>query len=165
MFISLVAAASENNVIGKDNALPWHLPADLRFFKKMTLGKPVIMGRKTFESLGKALPGRTNVVLSRKETAFPEGILRYDALDEALRNLDAAQTPECCIIGGGQVFHESIGIADRIYLTRVHTVIADGTAFFPDINLREWQLVWEEAHTKDERHAYNFTFQEWQRIP
>jgi len=161
MQISFVVAASENNVIGIDNELPWHLPMDLKFFKKMTSGKPVIMGRKTFESLGKALPNRLNIVLSRHLKKPPEDTQLFPKFKDALTFLNTENYPEICIIGGGQVFAESMDLADIIYITRVHTVIENGTAFFPEIDKGKWRLEWEEHHEKDEKHQFSFTFQKW----
>lgn len=165
MFISFVVAVSENNVIGKNNGLPWHLPLDLKFFKKNTLGKPVIMGRNTFESIGsKPLPDRENIILSRSLNKAPAGTLLFDTLNKALGYLRDQDVPEACIIGGGAVFAESIHLARLIYLTRVHTEIKDGTAFFPELNRESWQRIWKEEHQKDERHAFDFTFEKWERI-
>lgn len=165
MLISFVVAASENNVIGKNNGLPWHLPLDLKFFKQCTLGKPVIMGRSTLESMGnKPLPNRDNIILSRSLTQAPEGTVVFDSLDNALAHLEAQNIPEACIIGGGTVFAQSLHLADLIYLTRVHTAIEQGTAFFPELDPAEWRLVWKEDHSKDAKHAFDFTFEKWERI-
>lgn len=161
--ISLIVAAAENGAIGKDGELPWRLPDDLKFFKKNTLGKPMIMGRKTWESLGgKALPGRTSIVLSRKEKLeLPEEVKQYTDLQDAIASVETL--PEIMIIGGGQIFKEAILIADVIYHTLVHTVIEDADAFFPDIDTKIWEKTWEEAHAADERHPLAFTFQLWKR--
>jgi dihydrofolate reductase len=164
MELTLVVAASENNVIGKGNQLPWHLSDDLKFFKQVTSGKPVVMGRKTFESLGRPLPNRLNIVLSRSAISLPEGVLLFHALQEALEYLRQQALPEACIIGGGIVFEEALPVATQVYLTRVHTTIADGEAFFPELSPDQWQLTWESAHPADEKHAYAFTFQQYKRI-
>lgn len=164
MILSFVVAASENNVIGKDNGLPWHLPDDLKFFKKTTLGKPVVMGRKTMESLGKALPGRTNIILSKTMETAPEDALVMPGIPEALEYLKAQGAEEVSIIGGGGVFESTLAIADIIYLTRVHTHISDGDTFFPEFRNEDWELTWEEPHAKDDRHAFDFTFQKWERV-
>lgn len=165
MILSFVVAASENNVIGKQNGLPWHLPEDLKFFKKTTLGKPVVMGRKTMESLGKPLPGRTNIILSKTMDKPPADALVMPGIPAALDYLKAQGAEEASIIGGGGVFESTLDIVDRIYLTRVHTHIHDGDTFFPEFrDSGAWKLTWEEPHTKDERHAYDFTFQQWERI-
>lgn len=165
MILSAIVAVSENNAIGKDNKLPWHLPADLKFFKNKTLGKPVLMGRKTFESLGKPLPGRLNIIVSsRKNLNLPEGVLLYNNLEKALERLQAEPVKEAFIIGGGKIFEETLHQADRLYITQVHTVIEDATAFFPEIDHSHWKRVWEEKHAEDEKHAFSFTFQQFERI-
>jgi len=165
MVLSFIAAVSENNAIGRHNGLPWYLPEDLKFFKRITTGKPVIMGRKTFESLGKALPGRLNIVLSgNKDLALPEGVLLYDDVNAAIERLQAEGTEEAFIIGGGKIFESTLSYADRMYITRVHTVIEDADAFFPEIDHTHWKLVWEEKHKADERHKYDYTFQQYERV-
>jgi len=165
MIISFVVAAAENNVIGVDNQLPWRLPEDLRFFKRTTLGKPVVMGRKTWESLGgKPLPSRQNIVLSSKPMMLPEGVLHSTSLEEALNTARESGAAETCIIGGGQIFQAALPLADIIYLTRVHTVIEGGDAHFPTLDATEWKLVWEEPHQADEKNNFDFTFQRWERI-
>ena len=163
MHISIVVAASENKVIGVDNQLPWHLPDDLKFFKKSTLSKPVLMGKNTWLSLGKALPGRLNVVLSSTLTNLPEGVLQFSDIDEALTYLRSQEPEEVCIIGGGAVYRSSLKYCDTVLLTRVHTIIEHGAAFFPDLDDSEWTLEWEEHHDADEKHVYSFTFQKWVR--
>jgi dihydrofolate reductase len=163
MIRTIVVAASENNVIGINNNLPWHLSDDLKFFKKITLGKPVLMGRKTFESLGKPLPKRLNIVLSRSTQNLPEGVLHFDKYELAIQFLEKEQTPEVCIIGGGVVFADAIDSADQIYLTRVHTTLDNGEVFFPLLEKEKWNLVWEEFHPQDELHNYSFTFQHYKK--
>ncbi|HTM66018.1 MAG TPA: dihydrofolate reductase [Flavipsychrobacter sp.] len=165
MILSAIVAISENNAIGKDNQLPWHLPDDLKFFKKTTMGKPVLMGRKTFESLGKPLRGRLNIVVSHQQDLhLPEGVLLYNNLDEALKRLEQEPVDEAFVIGGGKIFEETINDLDRLYVTRVKTVIEGATAFFPEVDHTHWKLVWEEPHDADERHRYSFTFQKLERI-
>jgi dihydrofolate reductase len=165
MILSAIVAVSENNAIGKDNQLPWHLPDDLKFFKKTTIGKPVLMGRKTFESLGKPLPGRLNIVVShQRDLHLPEGVLLYNNLGEALKRLEGEPVDEAFVIGGGKIFEETMNDLDRLYVTRVKTVVEDATAFFPEIDHTHWKLVWEEPHTADEKHRYSFTFQKLERI-
>ena len=165
MLLSFIVAVSENNAIGKDNKLPWHLPEDLKFFKRTTMGKPVLMGRKTFESLGKPLPGRLNIVVSaNKELAVPEGVLLYSDLNDAIARLQEEQVEEGFIIGGGKVFEETMQMADRMYVTRVACTIPDATAFFPDTDHTHWKKVWEERHEADERHTYAYTFEQYERI-
>lgn len=163
MDVRIVVAASENNVIGLDNDLPWRLPEDLKFFKKMTLGLPVVMGRNTWVSLGKALPGRLNVVVSSQLHTLPEGVVLKKDLEDALAYLREQDYTEIAVIGGGQLYLAALAFTSTVYLTRVHAVIEKGTAFFPVLPPEEWQLTWEEAHEADEKHAYAFTFQKWER--
>lgn len=163
MKIRIVVAASENNVIGLDNKLPWHLPDDLKFFKKMTTGMPVVMGKNTWQSLGKALPARTNIVISSTLKTLPEGVLLFDTLAAALAYLEQQSREEISIIGGGQLYRSALEQTDTVYLTRVHTILDQGTAYFPVLREEDWKLSWEEHHPADERHIYSFTFQQWDR--
>lgn len=134
MIISLIAAASANNVIGKNNRLPWHLPVDLKFFKNTTWGMPVIMGRKTFESnANKPLTGRINIIITREKNLKAEGVVAVNNWSDALFVAKDADCKEVFVIGGGVIFKEMINKADRIYMTRVHTII-DGDVFFPEID-------------------------------
>lgn len=165
MILVSIVAADENNAIGIDNQLPWHLPKDLQFFKKTTLGKPIIMGRKTFESLGKPLPGRLNIVISSQPSlSLPEGVIMVHTIQQAIQHLKEASTVEAFIIGGGHVFTQTLPIIDRLYLTRVHTQVQAATVFFPAIDHSHWKLVWQEAHEADEKHPFSFTFQQYERI-
>lgn len=165
MVLSFIVAASENNAIGVHNELPWRLPEDLKFFKRTTLGKPVIMGRKTFESLGKPLPGRLNVVLSQSgNITLPEGVLLFDSLAESIERVEEEDVAEAFIIGGGKIFELAMPYVDRMYITRVHTTINNADAFFPSIDHSHWKLVWEEKHTRDDKHEYDYTFQQFERI-
>jgi dihydrofolate reductase len=165
MIVSAIVAAAENNAIGKNNQLPWYLPEDLKFFKRTTLGKPVLMGRKTYESLGKPLPGRLNIVMSKqKNIELPDGVLQARDLSTAMETLEQQNNDEVFIIGGGKIFEETLQDIDRLYMTRVHTTIPDADVFFPHIDHSHWKLAWEEPHTKDEKHAYDFTFQRWERV-
>jgi len=164
MILSFIAAIDENNAIGKGNQLPWHLPEDLKFFKRTTLGKPVLMGRKSYESLGKPLPGRLNIVISKQDLQLPEGVLLYNDLQTAIERLQQEPTDEGFIIGGGQIFTQAMGLADKMYLTRVHTVIEGADAFFPEIDHTHWKMIHEQAHRADEKHKYDFTFQQYERI-
>lgn len=163
MDVRIVVAASENNVIGIDNDLPWRLPDDLRFFKKMTMGLPVIMGRHTWESLGRALPGRLNVVISSKLQQAPEGVRVTGDLEDAFARLREEGHEEVAVIGGGKLYHAALPFTHTVYLTRVHAAISGGTAFFPVLPPDEWTLAWEERHEADEKHAFAFTFQKWVR--
>lgn len=165
MILSSIVAAAENNAIGKDNQLPWHLPKDLQFFKKTTIGKPVLMGRKTYESLGRPLPGRLNIVISaQKDLNVAEGVLIFDRIEDGIKRMEEEQTDEGFIIGGGRIFEQTMDRIDRIYFTKVETVIEGATAFFPEIDHSHWKLVWEETHRADEKHPFNFTFQQYERI-
>ena len=161
--VSLVVAVSENNVIGKNNQLLWNLPNDMKFFKNTTWGMPVIMGRKTFESLGKPLPGRTNIVITRKPEWEAPGTITVASLDEAIHAAEQTDAREVFVIGGGQIYEQSMPIANRIYYTRVHTNV-DGDTFFPEIDPVQFRLVSELPFTKDARHAFDYTFEIWDHI-
>ena len=159
MIISLIAAMDKNRLIGRENGLPWHLPADFKHFKEVTMAKPVIMGRKTFESIGKPLPGRTNIVISR--SGFnAEGIIVVDAIEKALQAADDAE--EAMVIGGASFYEQMIDKADRLYLTHVDAE-CEGDAWFPDFDLSEWDVVFEQAYNADEKNNYNFTIKCYQR--
>ncbi|HSM29272.1 MAG TPA: type 3 dihydrofolate reductase [Woeseiaceae bacterium] len=162
MRISLVVAASKNNVIGRDRGLPWHLPDDLRHFKRLTVGKPVIMGRRTFESIGRPLPDRRNIVMTRDANYAADGCDVVTSVEEAL---DAAQgAGEVMVIGGGQVYRDFLPHADRVYLTRVQADV-EGDTYFRDIDRIRWRLVSSEHHDADEKHAYAFDLMEFERQP
>lgn len=165
MILSFIVATADNNAIGRGNQLPWHLPNDLKFFKRTTLGKPVLMGRKTFESLGKPLPGRLNIVISTKtDLHLPHGVLLYPDLQQGIERLQQEHTDEGFIIGGGTIFQQAMPLVERMYITRIHTTVADADAFFPDIDHTHWKLAWEEPHEADEKHSYPYTFQRYERI-
>jgi dihydrofolate reductase len=150
--ISLIAALAENGVIGRDNALPWRLPADLARFRRLTLGKPVIMGRKTYESIGRPLPQRRNIVLSRQDLALPEGAVRADGPAAALELADGAA--ETMVIGGAEIYRLFLPLARRLYLTRVHAEI-EGDTRFPPLPAAEWREVACERHDATDP-AYSF---------
>lgn len=154
MKLSLIVAMTKNRVIGLDNQMPWHLPADLAWFKQNTLGKPVIMGRKTFESIGKPLPKRRNIVLSRTAVAI-DGVEIVTSLEQALALVK--DETEVMIIGGGQLFAEMIVRADRLYLTEIDTVL-EGDTYFPVIDSEEWQVSFMQTHLADEKNPYNCCF-------
>jgi dihydrofolate reductase len=164
MILSLIVAIAEDGAMGIHNTLPWHLPADLRFFKQTTLGKPVVMGSRTWESLGRKLPGRLNIVLSSRKLELPEDVLLFANLQDALKRVRAEDTDEAFIIGGSKVFAEAMPELDRLYITRVQTVVAGADTFFPEVDYTQWKLAWEEAHAADEKHPFNYTFQRWERI-
>jgi len=163
MIISLVVAAAENNAIGKDNQLLWHLPNDMKFFKNITWGLPVIMGRKTFDALGKPLPGRTNIVITRQADWQADKVITTSSLDEAIEKTRGLNFKEAAIIGGGEIYKQGIGIANIIYITRVHASFDNADTFFPEVNEADWELVSNEDFEKDEKHAYAYSFQKWMR--
>lgn len=158
MDISLIAAISENYVLGKDNQLLWRLPDDMKFFKNTTMGHPVVMGRKTFESFGKPLPGRKNIIVTRQKDYNPEGAIVVHNLDDAIAEAKKEEQEEIFIIGGGEIYKQTLSDATKIYLTLVHHTFEEGDAFFPEINEEEWLEVKRELHQPDERHQYAFTF-------
>jgi dihydrofolate reductase len=162
MIISFIAAVSENNVIGNKGQLPWHLPADLKYFKNTTWALPVIMGRKTFESFPRALQGRTNIVITRQPNYTAENILLAKDVDEAIIKATALQTKEIFIIGGSEIFTQSWYKASRLYITRVHTTV-DGDAFFPEIDTEHWQLTSSKNFKKDSKHAFDYSFEIWEK--
>jgi len=147
MKISLIAAVAENRVIGRDGAMPWRLSGDLKHFKAITMGKPIIMGRKTFQSLGKPLPGRTNIVITRDQGFEAEGVTVTHSLDAAMKAAEQEDAGEAMIIGGGEIYALAFDRADRFYLTEVHA-LPEGDAFFPDYDKAEW-----EETTRDDRPA------------
>ena len=163
MTLSLIAALGNNNVIGRDNSLPWHMPADLKWFQKTTTGHHVLMGRKTFQEIGRPLPNRTNVVITRNAGFRPEGVAIARSLDEAISKAEAAGDPEIFIIGGADIFRQSLHIADRMYLTRIHAE-PPGDTFFPEFDdVAEWKLVDVEHHEADDRNAYPYSFLTYER--
>jgi len=155
MLLSLIAAMAKDRVIGKDNAMPWHLPADLRHFKAVTLGKPVVMGRRTFESIGRPLPGRRNLVISRNPQWQVEGVEVASSLEAALALL--ADCDEVMIIGGGQLYTEALPRADRLYLTYIDAQLS-GDTHFPDYMPLGWQELERTRHPADEKNAYACEF-------
>ena len=163
MQVSLLAALDRNHAIGKGNALPWHLPDDLRRFKALTLGKPVLMGRRTAESLGRALPGRLNLVLTRSGRVPFSGMQVVETLDEALSVAGPGQADELCVIGGGEIFALALQRATRMCLTWVDTVVEDADAWFPRFDPAEWREVSREAHPADARNAFAFAFVDYCR--
>lgn len=163
----LVAAVAENGVIGRDNALPWHVPTDLRHFKAMTLGKPVIMGRRTFESIGRPLPDRLNIVVTRqRELSFPETRTAY-SLDEAEMLAEGHARrhgiEEICIVGGSQLYREAIGRAHRLYITEVHAT-PEGDTHFPEIDPGQWREASREGPVQGEQDSAAVSFVTYERI-
>ncbi len=156
----MIAAAAENNALGKDNDLVWHLPDDFKRFKRLTSGHYIIMGRKTFESFPKLLPDRTHVIITRNKDYQPEGTIVVNSLEEALRVSKLDEQP--FIIGGGEMYKMGLEKADRIELTRVHSEF-DADTYFPEINEANWELVKEKFHEKDEKHDHSFTYLTYDR--
>jgi len=163
MTISLLVAAAENNAIGKNNQLLWHLPNDMKFFKNTTWGMPVIMGRKTFEAVNKPLRGRFNIVISRQPDWKAAETISATDLNDALQKAAATNCNEIFVIGGGEIYKQSMEIADKIYITRVHAAL-DGDTFFPAIDENKWQLIANQDFAADEKHMYAYSFQTWERI-
>lgn len=163
---ALIVAMSRNRVIGRNNKLPWHLPGDLKYFKQATLGKPIIMGRNTWESIGKALPGRLNIVVSSRALELPPGVALVPTLADAFRMAEAQAevdgVDEVMVIGGGQIYGAVLPLMDRLYITQVHAEI-DGDAFFPAINLDDWQEIGREDFSASEHNPYDYSFVVYQR--
>ena len=163
MVISLVVAAATNNAIGKDGKMPWHLPKDMKHFKNLTWGMPVVMGRKTFESLGKVLPGRKNIVISRQAGLKIAGTVTVQKIEDALFVAKQTDAREVMVIGGGEIYKTLFDKAKRIYMTRVEAE-PEGDTFFPSLNPKEWHLVSQQNHEADEKNAFNYSFQVWEKI-
>lgn len=161
--ISLIVAASENNAIGRNGDLLWTLPNDMKFFKNTTWGMVVVMGRKTFESLGKPLAGRINIVITRNTGWKAEGAKVVSDLDAAMKEAEATNCKEIFVIGGGEIYRQSMAIADRIYMTKVHETFNDADTYFPIIDQSEWELKSNYDFSADEKHAYAYSFQVWDK--
>lgn len=159
--ISLIVAMTENNVIGRDGDMPWRLSADLRRFKRITMGHHMIMGRKTFDSIGRALPGRTTIVLSRTATYAMENVQVARGLDEAIHQ--AKGDSEIFVVGGAEIYSLALPRAERIYLTRIHCEL-DGDTVFPQVNWSQWELIDKETHTADSKNDHNYSFLTYQRV-
>jgi dihydrofolate reductase len=158
--LSLICAMDQNRLIGSNNALPWHLPADLAFFKKTTLGKPIVMGRKTYESIGRPLPGRQNIIITRNPEFHAEGCDTCTSIDQAIEL--AGDQDEVMLIGGASLYQQTIDLAQHLYLTRIHHQF-EGDAWFPEFDLQQWHEVWREDHTRDEKNGYDFSFLKYSR--
>jgi dihydrofolate reductase len=155
MRLALIVAMAENRVIGRNNQLPWRIPADLRHFKALTLGKPVIMGRKTYESIGRPLPGRDNIVISADSGYQAEGCQVVHSVEQALEA--AGSCEEAMIIGGANLYRQTLENADRLYLTLVKAE-PEGDTWFPEIELQQWREIERQAHTADENNEYDYDF-------
>src|SRR5690606_33556446 len=158
--ITLIVAAAENNAIGKNNQMLWHLPDDFKYFKQHTLDHSVVMGRKTYESIGKPLPQRRNIVLTKDLNWSKEDIDVANSLDEVLTY--CRDEREIFIIGGAKIYQQALPLAQKVLLTRVHSTL-NGDAYFQELPPAEWKKVSEDRHVQDERHAYDFTFEVWER--
>ncbi len=154
--ISLIVAMDKKRVIGVDNKLPWHLPADLKRFKELTLGHHIVMGRKTFESIGKPLPGRTTVIITRQREYKAEGCLVVHSLDAAL--LAAASDSETFILGGGEIFTQALETADKIYITEIDTEVPRGDAYFPELDRTQWKLLERTECSPDDKNRFRYIF-------
>lgn len=166
--LSLIVAMSENNVIGRNGEMPWHISADLRRFKQLTMGHFIVMGRKTFDSIGRCLPGRKSVIITRQSDLVfsganaDESLFVSNSLDAALSLV--ADDSEAFVIGGGQIYSTALPRATRVYLTRVHTTIPDGDTFFPELDWSQWKLTSREQHESDQRNEFDYTFENYQRM-
>jgi len=163
MIISSIVATSNNNAIGVNNDLPWHMPADLKYFKEKTYGHYVMMGRKSFDSVGKPLPGRTNIVVTRNKEFCHSGIHIVHSLSDGLAFAQNAGVDELFILGGSNIYFQTQNIWNRLYLTKVDTVIENATAFFPEVDLTKWKLVSEEPHKADEKNPFDYNFYLYER--
>jgi dihydrofolate reductase len=165
MRVSIIVAIAENGVIGRDGKLPWHLPRDLERFKRLTMEHTVIMGRRTWESIGRQLPGRRMIVVSRcaDYRVNVGGVMVAQSLDEALRLTEAADDTEAFVIGGSELFRESLPAADKLYVTRVRAAVA-GDTFFPEVNWADWRLIESESHGADNRNEHALDFQIYERM-
>jgi dihydrofolate reductase len=167
MKLSVIVAVAENGVVGKNNALPWHIPADLQYFKRTTLGKPIVMGRKTFESIGRPLPGRTNIVISSNPTYSAQGVSVVSSLPDALELAQKVAlidgTEELMVIGGATVYEAAVPLADRLYVTEIHAKVA-GDAYLPPVDWSNWVESSREQHAALEPNTYDFSFVVYERV-
>jgi dihydrofolate reductase len=165
MLISAIVATAHGRVIGSGNQIPWYLPADLAFFKRTTLGHCVVMGRNTFRSIGRPLPKRTNIVVTRDPFFVAEGIVVAHSVEAALEHAYDLGETEAFVIGGGEIYRQTADQWDRIYLTEVDLGVPDAEIFFPEINPAEWRETHREAHAPDEKNEYAYTFVTLERVP
>ncbi len=163
MKISSIVAVSNNNVIGVDNDLPWHLPADLKHFKTTTSGHCILMGRKSYDSIGRPLPKRTNIVVTRNKEFYHSGLEIVHSISDGILAAQNTGVEELFIIGGSNIYEQTIELWDRLFLTKVDTYIDNGTAFFPELDMTKWVLTSEVKHLADEKNPYNYTFCTYER--
>jgi len=162
--LSLIAALDRQGAIGRDNDLPWRLPDDLKRFKALTLGKPILMGRRTAQSLGRALPGRCNLVLTRSGKVPFAGMQPVASLEAALDAVIDEGASELCVIGGAEIYALTLAQADKLYLTHVDTLVEQADTWFPTLNPADWAEVARSEHTADEHHQFGFSFVEYRRV-
>ena len=162
MIISCIVATANNNVIGKDNDIPWYLPADLKYFKRTTINKPIVMGRKCFNSIGRPLPKRTNIIITRDPFFISSNCIVKNSIGEGLQAAYDTGAEEAFIIGGGMIYEQTQELWDRLYLTEVELEV-DGDIVFPAIDYDHWKLITEEKHLADEKNEYNYTFKVLER--
>lgn len=160
--ISFIVAMDQNQVIGKDNQLPWHLPADLAYFKRVTIGKPILMGRKTHESIGRVLPGRENIIVTRNLNYQSSTCTVIHDLKD-VQKLSSNLNQELCVIGGAELFHELLSSADKLYITHIHHEF-EGDTYFPEIDFGEWKVISREEGLKDEKNPYNYEYVVYTRM-
>ena len=160
--LSHIVAASENNIIGVKNGLPWRLPNDFKYFKNKTWGMPVIMGRHTYESMEKDLPGRINIVVTKKTDWHPKNVFVTHTIEEAVAKAKETEAREIFIIGGGEIFSQTMDNVDRIYLTRVHTTV-EGDTSYPELDVSKWKRIKEDSFPADEKNNYPYTFEIWEK--
>lgn len=164
MLLTLVVAAATNNAIGKENGMLWNLPNDMKYFKNVTWAMPVLMGRKTFEALGnKPLNGRANIIITRKKNYKPEGVVVVNKIDDAIFFATQNDYNEIMVIGGGEIYEMIMPIATKILITRVHHSFTDADAFFPDIDEKKWKQTSKQDHAIDDKHAYAYSFEIWEK--
>lgn len=157
MIISLIAAVAKNNVLGKDNKIPWHLPADMAYFKKITAGHHIVMGSNTFESIGRPLPNRTNIVMAKDKNYKAPGCVVVNSLEEAINYAKKNGVKELMICGGEQIYRQFLPLADRIYLTKIKAVF-EGDKFFPEVDSKTWKLTKSDNNSPDEENKYEYDF-------
>lgn len=160
--ISFIWAMDKNQLIGNNNKLPWHLPADLQYFKKVTMGKPIVMGRKTFESIGRILPGRENIILTRNLSYKQEGCHIFYKTEDFITYAKAREDVEFFVIGGAQIFNELYNYAERLYITKIYDEFT-GDTYFPPINMTDWKLIRQEKGIKDDKNPYDYEFLVYER--
>ena len=162
MIVSQIAAMSRNRIIGKDNKLPWNMPDDLAYFFKVTRGHHIILGRKNFEAIGKALPSRVNIVVTRNPNYKAPGCIVVENIQQALKYSESKGEEEVFIVGGGQIYQASLGITNKIYLTIIDTEI-EGDVFFPEFDLKSWNVISKVSHSADNRNPFNYTYYIFER--